>query len=463
MSQSTLRINFRGGTYVSVIPIATFILLTIVLVITGEAGVKSMIIAAMFGISLGMPFATNVADYNEKVFALMANSVAGVAVICWLWTGAFSGILADSGLVEAIVWLGWKANIGGELFILAVFILSSLFAVSVGSAFATVVGFTTVMYPAGILLGAPPGPLVGAILSGAAFGDNLAPVSDTTILSAATQETDVGGVVRSRLKYSLTAAVISGFLFYIFGGGASTIDPLKAGQLLSEIADPAGLPMFIPAVIVFVTAIRGYHFLLAINLGIASALIIGNYTGVFPFGKVFSFSSDNSFGGCAVNGVMAVLPISILALLLVTVNGLMEAGGFFDRLLVTLDRIAVKSVRRAETAIVVLVSLGNLCVPGNTSAMVTTGPLVNQIRKRHGIHQYRSANLMDCISCSFPFLLPYATVIIVAIAVQKELQIRYGFIPVLSWSDIWPYVYYGIVLFPLMIVSVITGIGRSKG
>jgi len=142
-----------------------------------------------------------------------------VAVVCWLWAGAFSGILAGSGLVEAIVWVGWKLNLNGAWFTLTVFISSALFATSVGTGLGTIVGFTAVMYPAGIVLGANPAALLGAIFSGAAFGDNLAPISDTTIVSAATQETDVGGVVRSRLKYVLIASAISAVLFVIFGGG----------------------------------------------------------------------------------------------------------------------------------------------------------------------------------------------------------------------------------------------------
>ena len=75
---------------------------------------------------------------------------------------------------------------------------SALFATAVGTGLGTIVGFTAVMYPVGIVLGASPAVLMGAIFSGAAFGDNLAPISDTTIVSAATQETDVGGVVRAR-------------------------------------------------------------------------------------------------------------------------------------------------------------------------------------------------------------------------------------------------------------------------
>lgn len=422
-----------------------------------------MIVTAMLSISLGMLFASSPVDYSEAIFSLIANRVTGVAVTCWLWVGAFSGILADSGLTEAIVWLGWKLSLGGIVFVLCTFIISAIFTVSVGSALGTVVGFTTVIYPAGILLGAPPGPLMGAIISGAAFGDNLAPISDTTIISAATQETDIGGVVRSRLKYSLSAAFIASVLFFIHGDSAFTSNTLEANKLLAEMADPSGLPMLIPGLIVLVSMIFGCHFFLAINLGIFSTLVIGSFTGVFPLERVIQFSGEGSFGGSMVDGIMAILPIVILAMLLITVNGLMERGGFFNRLLALLESNAVKSVRGAETAIVTLVSIANLCVPGNTTAMITVGPLVNKLRKRHGIHPYRSANLIDTISCSFPFMLPYSAIIILTIALQKELLERYDFIVVLSWSDIWPHVYYGIVLFPLMILAVITGFGRKKG
>jgi len=422
-----------------------------------------MILAAMVGISLGLLFACNVAQYSELVFSLMANRIATVALVCWLWAGAFSGLLAHSGLVEAIVWVGWKMNLSGGALVLAVFVSSSLFAVSVGTSFGTVVGFTTVIYPAGILLGANPAALMGAILSGAAFGDNLAPVSDTTIVSAATQETDIGGVVISRLKYSLTAGIITGTLFFFLGGGGSVIDPAEADKLLIETASPEALPMLIPALIVIGVALRGYHFFAALNLGIVSALIIGPLTGILPLERIFYVTSDGSLAGSVMSGIMAMLPISILILLIITANEVTEAGGFYERLLAWLDRVVVGSVRRAESATIILISLVCLCLPGNTSAMVTVGPLANKIRKRHEIHPYRSANLLDTIACSFPYMLPYAAVIIAAKAIQSELVAKYDFVVVTSWWETAPFVFYGIVLFPLMIISVITGFGRKKG
>ncbi len=447
----------------SVLPLAVFIVATMGLVISGAPAVEGMIIAAMVGISVGMILSRNVAAYSEKVFSLMANRIATVAVVAWLWAGAFSGILADSGLVEAIVWLGTKLHLSGASFTVAVFISAALFAVSVGTGLGTVVGFTAVMYPAGIVLGANPAALLGAIFSGAAFGDNLAPISDTTIVSAATQETDIGGVVRSRLKYVLIAGGISAILFLIFGGGRAAIDPAEAERLMAETADPTGLPMLIPAAIVFFVAVSGRHFLAALTAGAVAALIVGPLFGVFPIERVLHITADGSVAGSAVDGAIALLPICILTLLLVTSIGIMVDAGFMEKLMAWLDRKVARGVRGAEMAIVALISFANLCVSVNTVAMVTTGPLANELRKRHKIHPYRSANLLDTISCSFPYILPYAATIMAANAIQRELVERYSFVVVVPWAQEAPYIFYGIVLFPLMIIAVITGFGRKKG
>lgn len=177
----------------SALPLMVFLMVTVVLVTTGAPTVEGMIIASMLGISAGMLVARDLAQYGEEVFSLMANRTATVAVVCWLWAGTFSGIMAASGLVEAIVWLGWKLNLQGAWLTVSIFISAAVFATSLGTGIGTVLGFTAIMYPAGIVLGANPAAVMGAIISGAAFGDNVSPVSDTTIVSAATQETDVGG------------------------------------------------------------------------------------------------------------------------------------------------------------------------------------------------------------------------------------------------------------------------------
>ncbi len=463
MTNNSNRIEFRGGPVLSVVPLVIFIVFTITLVIYGSPAVEGMIIACIVGISVGMLLTKDVAHYSERIFTLMANRVATVAVVCWLWAGAFSGILANSGLVEAMVWIGWKLHLTGSFFTLAVFISAALFATSVGTGLGTIVGFTAVLYPAGIVLGGDPAALMGAIFSGAALGDNLAPISDTTIISAATQETDVGGVVRSRLKYVLIAAGISSLLFLVFGGSQSNIPAAEAEKLLAETADPSGLPMLIPAVIVFFVAVSGRHFLAALTAGIAAAIVVGPIAGVFPIERVFHFTGEGSIAGTAVSGVMSLLPTAVLTLLLVTIIGIMEAGGFLEILLNWLKSAIAKTIRGTELAIVALISFMNICVSVNTVAMIAAGPLANSLRKLHNIHPHRSANLLDTISCSFPYVMPYSATIVAAAAIQREISGRYVFVEVLDWTQEAAFFFYGLVLFPLMIIAAITGFGRKSG
>ncbi|MEE9466268.1 MAG: Na+/H+ antiporter NhaC family protein [Candidatus Neomarinimicrobiota bacterium] len=457
-----VRLEFRGGAIISIIPLALFVLATIYLVVRNALTVEGMILASMVGISVGMMFAKNVAKYNEELFSLMANRIATVAVVCWLWAGAFSGIMAASGLVEAMVWLGWKINLYGAWLTVGVFVTAALFATSVGTGLGTILGFTAVMYPAGIVLGANPAALLGAIISGAAFGDNLAPISDTTIVSAATQETDVGGVVKSRLKYALIAGGLSCILFYLFGSASTDMSITEGQQIFSDTADSKGLPMLIPAVLVLLVAVSGRHFLAALTVGILSTIIIGPLAGVFPLSDVLTIA-DGSVTGSAVRGAMSLVPMSILTLLLVASIGIMRAGGFLDHLIAYLQRTVAKSERGTEFAILALITFTNLCVSVNTVAMITAGPLANMLRKRSHIHPYRSANLLDTVSCSFPYLLPYSATVMAAIAIQEEVAQQFEFVEVLQAGDFIQYAFYCLILFPLMIVAATTGFGRRQG
>jgi uncharacterized membrane protein len=76
--------------------------------------------------------------------------------------------------VEGLVGLSVKLSVSG-----AAFVFAAIFAMATGSGFGTISTMSFMLYPAGILLGSQSAVLAGAILSGAAFGDNLAPVSDT--------------------------------------------------------------------------------------------------------------------------------------------------------------------------------------------------------------------------------------------------------------------------------------------
>ncbi len=336
--------TFYGGIWAGLVPLGVFLTLVLGLVFLGAPTTEGMIVAAMIGVTAGMFFARDYGVYCERVFSLMANRVATVAIVCWLWAGAFSGILGMSGLVEAVVWLGWSLGLEGSAFVVVTFVCSAAFAVCVGTGLGTVIGFTAVMYPAGIVLSADPAVVLGAIVSGAAFGDNLAPISDTTIVSAATQETDVAGVVKSRLKYVLPCAAISAVCFLFVGGGDS-VGAFDADKIIAETANSKGLPMLLPPLLVFIVAVAGYHFLAALAVGIFSACVIGVLFGIFPVSELFSIGEGGTTEGALISGAMGLVPTAILTLLLVTAIGILNESGFVEAMMKWLDRTIAKTLR----------------------------------------------------------------------------------------------------------------------
>ncbi len=175
-----------------------------------------MVAAGVVGLLLGMIFCKNVGDYWDVILEGLGSKVAMTAVMLWLVVGIYGNILKSGHIVEGLVWLSVKLGISGAVFTVCAFIFAALFAVATGSGFGTISTMSFILYPAGILLGCNPAVLAGAILSGAAFGDNFAPVSDTTIIAATSQEfthregsADIGGTVKVRFKYVIVAAAIA--------------------------------------------------------------------------------------------------------------------------------------------------------------------------------------------------------------------------------------------------------------
>jgi Na+/H+ antiporter NhaC len=117
-------------------------------------------------------------------------------------------------------------------------------------------------------LGADPVILMGAILGGATFGDNISPVSDTTIASATTQGADMGGVVRSRMRYALPAAAVALLLYMILGGSSPTG---ASGVASSSVAGgPQALPMLLAPLLVVVLLIKKRHLLEGLSISTTS-------------------------------------------------------------------------------------------------------------------------------------------------------------------------------------------------
>lgn len=98
-----------------------------------------------------------------------------------------------------------------------IFLVSAGAAFAIGSSWGTFAIMIPVAMPIAAALGLPAPLLLGAVLSGAVFGDHASPISDTTVVASMAAATDHVDHVRTQLPYALIAAGLSALGYLIAG------------------------------------------------------------------------------------------------------------------------------------------------------------------------------------------------------------------------------------------------------
>lgn len=460
------KLEFYGGEWMSFLPFIVFLVLIIMTTfICGSISNGALWLPAFLAIIVAFFFAKDKKHYSNTLINGMASREAIIPIVCWIFAGVFSRILRESGLAAGIA--GVAANIGlkGTIFIVISFLASALFATASGTGFGTIAAGMGVLYPAGIALGANPALLAGAIVSGGAFGDNLAPVSDTTICSATSQGVDVPGVVKSRLKYALTAGAITlvGIIVY----GSMTSSP--ASEIGSISYEPVTLLMLIPVAITIYVAIKSGDIIIATTIGIVLASLTAVATGIMDFiqvdpgaevtnkalFRVAGAGLDRTVDGVIYTGINSMIQVVMLALLLFGSIAIMRAGQGDIKLLNTLGKVA-KSAKSTEFTITgMTIALSALMGLNAPAILAVGGSFAKPLSEKFNISPYRTANLLDATSCTLCYSLPWTPAIIYTIGFTK------GGIHPLSAMEVTPFVFYAFAMLAVMIVSIFLGIGRN--
>ncbi|MFT5875600.1 MAG: Na+/H+ antiporter NhaC [Clostridium sp.] len=459
------KLEFYGGEWMSFIPFIVFIVLIVMTTfVEGSISDGALWIPAFMALIVAFFFAKNKKLYSETIINGMASKEAILPVVCWIFAGVFSRILRESGLAGGIAGLAGSLGIAGTTFVIVSFIASAVFATASGTGFGTIAAGMGVLYPAGVALGAHPALLAGAIISGGSFGDNLAPVSDTTICSATSQGVDVPGVVRSRLKYALTSAAITIIAIIIFGMtykgtviGAETIE-------YNRIA----LIMLIPVAITIVVAIKYGDIIIATTIGSVLAGGTAVLTGLMDFiqidpgqevtkqalFRVSGIGLDRVVDGVIYTGINSMLQVCLLAILLFGSIAVMRVGQGDLKLLDVIGKIA-KGPKGAEFSIAGMIITLSALMGLNAPAILAVGAsFAKPLSEKHGISPYRTANLLDGISNTLVYSLPWTPAIIYTIGFTR------GGIHPLTALEVTPFVFYAFAMLAVMLGSIALGVGR---
>ncbi len=396
---------------VSFVPFTLFVGTAIGLSFWGAIDINLLVGVGIAAILVGTFLTKEKGAYWETVFEFMGSKTAMTATLLWLIVGVYGSILKEGHIVDGLVWAAHQFDINATWFTLVVFLFSGLFAISTGSGFGTISAMSLTLFPAGIALGADPALLGGAILSGAALGDSIAPVSDTAVIAATTQEyadgkgsADIGGTVKKRLPLVLTALAVA-LIVYCIIGGFHTATSITVLDNTSE--HPQGLALLIPTLVVILLSFRKVNIFVALAVGLVVAVGIGLTLNLFTLSSLICVE-NGKVEGAIVEGIGGMANICILLMVVVSLSGLIIRSGGMDGIINSLNNHVIRSPRSAELTIFSLVSVaGILMAAVNTIANICVAPFVNSIGKQHELHPYRRTTLLATVICTFPFVLPY--------------------------------------------------------
>lgn len=463
------RIEFHGGQKMALLPMLIFIAACIMFFVFFKVfEMEALAMGGFVGLIIGSLCSKNWEKYWAAVLAGVSSPMNAVLIMILIVVGIFTKLMAMSGVAQGFVWLGSTIGLTGGVFTAFTFIATCIIATATGTSIGTLFSAFPILYPAGILLGANPTFLAGAILSGAIFGDNIAPVSDTTIASASTQmykykegHADIGGVVASRLKYAIVAAFMATIGYLIFGGGGTI--STGADAILQKYMDPKGLIMLIPVVVLLVVAIKTREIFTAITWGILVGTLTGLVLGVISFSDVFNVK-DGALTGFVIEGIKGMSGLVLFCISLFGIIGVLNESGTMDSIIkgIAGSKLA-QTPRGAEIAIALGMMLSSLTLgSANGPAIIMFGPIANEIGKVHNLHPYRRANLLDGFGSTIPVITPFisAFIFIVLIIIQG-LQVDYTFIQTINPINIALATLHPIALFFVLSYSVATGWGRE--
>ena len=345
--------------------------------------VVAFLIACIYGVAI-----TSGEKLEEriKIFSKGAGH-PNMMLMIWIFilAGAFATSAKNMGAIDATVNLALHL-LPDNLLLAGIFIASCFISLSVGTSVGTIVALTPIAAGIAAKTGAELPMIVAIVVGGAYFGDNLSFISDTTILATP--------------------------------------------QHIPEV----NFFKVIPYLVVLVTAVMGMNVMLVLTSGIVLAGIVG-----FANGNYDLYSWFDAMG----SGILGMGELIIITMLAGGLMELIRYNGGIDYAIRMLTR-KVNSKRGAELSIAALVSLTDLCTANNTVAIITVGPLANDIAERYGVDKRKSASILDTFSCFAQGLIPYGAQMLMAAGLA-------GINPI----NIIPYLYYPMLMGGCALLSIL--------
>ena len=358
-------------------------------------------IAVAFLVSATYALLTVRGTMNEriKIFAKGAgNSTMVLMLAIFILAGAFAASAKTMGAVDATVNLALK-YLPEQAILPGIFLASCFISLSIGTSCGTIAALTPLAVGIAQQSGISTPMMIGLVVGGTYFGDNLSFISDTTIVATQTQGCSMKDKFRVNICIVAPVALLMLIVYFFLGESVST--PTEVGE--------ANFWLVLPYLAVVILAICGVNVLLSMGIGISLTGIIGMVMGTYDVFGWFAAMNE---------GMMGMSELIIVTILAGGMLEIIRHNGGIELIIKALTR-NIQSKRAGEMSIAALTCLVNVCTANNTVAIITTGPIAKDIAQRFRIDPRKSASILDTASCFTQGLLPYGAQVLIAAGLSE--------------------------------------------
>jgi Na+/H+ antiporter NhaC len=311
----------------------------------------------------------------------------------FILAGAFAASAKMMGAVDATVNLALK-YLPEQAILPGIFLASCFISLSIGTSCGTIAALTPLAVGIAQQSGISIPLMVGLVVGGTYFGDNLSFISDTTIVATQTQGCNMKDKFHVNIRIVAPVAIVMLVVYFFLGSNLSS----------PTLTDNMNYWLVLPYLAVVVLAVCGVNVLLTLTIGILLTGIIGIWIGAYDVFGWFSAMND---------GMMGMSELIIVTILAGGMLEIIRYNGGINLIIKALTR-NIHGTRGGELSIAALTSLVNICTANNTVAIITTGPIAKDIAQRFGIDPRKSASILDTASCFTQGLLPYGAQVLIA-------------------------------------------------
>lgn len=369
---------------------------------------------------------------EAKVAALIrgcGDSKIVTMCLIYLLAGAFASVTKAVGGVDATVNLGLSV-LPVQYLALGVFLLAAFLSTATGTSVGAIVALGPIVVGLAEQSHTSMPLMLGVLLGGAMFGDNLSFISDTTIAATQTQECSMRDKFRVNILIAGPAALVTVLLLLVTGW--STTGAVEAQ--LPEL-QAANFWQIAPYLLVIVLAVSGINVFIVLVLGTLASGAVGLWQGQL---ELISFSKS------VYEGFTDMTEIFLLSMLTGGLAQMVSEAGGITFLLQKASK-SISGLRSAQVGILSLVGGTNSAIANNTVSIVVTGPVVKEISRKYSIDKRKTAALLDIASCVVQGLLPYGAQILLLVSFTNG---QLNFLDL--WANAW-YLYL-LLLFSLLAI-----------